>query len=485
LTNESVRTENAQFFLEITSSDMDYLPIIRTPAGGWVAPRDVLVIPTALQYRGSPLFKSGNCADRNSPYTAILPESDYDVRFLEALGARIFNKDDVRAILSAPEFSFETKGYGWIAALFGYLHTNPSADPTSSAYLHLETGEWTAPHVGQMYIGESADIPFDLTSVNISILNREFVAEISKIETARLYLTERLNIRMLQEETIINAIFDRHARGPTCTALSNQNLDEATRKAHAQYLSGRHHLIDWEKWSVHLVSPFYVVAHDGRIREAKKTTHNKIISKSKNRKFSISAATPSARALNSCDGLPEILAAQLGSKPYLALTKLSAASSSQTEPDEPQLAKFGTSPRFSRDEHLKLNLALPYYLCAIWSQLPLEMRQNTKLLRDLKKLLCPSSKKRYYKIYASIAIHDSLRRLCAFLPRFDRLNFDDLTLEVLIQILKCAPDTPAFRSVYGRLGKVSIVPVEPITPDKLHTKLVMKRRASLARYALC
>jgi hypothetical protein len=364
---------------------MDYLPIIRTPAGGWVAPRDVLVVPTALQYRGSPLFKSGNCADRNSPYTAILLESDHDVRFLEALGARIFNKDDVRAILAAPEFSFQTKGYGWIAALFEYLHANPSADPTSSPYLHLETGEWTAPHVGLMYIGKPADIPFDLASVNISILNGDFVTEISKIETARLYLTEELQIGKLSEATIISAIFDRHARGPSSTDLYPQKLDAQICMAHAQFLSRHHRLIDWDQ-RAEAAYPFYVVSQDGRLRKAEEMVTNKMVSRKK-RMFPISDLGPPSFPFLSSSYPPEVaqfLAKRLGVKATFPLTEPTAPPTGPTEavPESTTLHSM-----FSADEGRKTNFGL-HYLSAIWADLPLEIRQNNTILQQLQTMPC-------------------------------------------------------------------------------------------------
>lgn len=386
---------------------MEYLPIIRTSTGGWVAPRDVLVIPVSLQYQGGPLLKPRNCADRSSPLTTFLLESEYDICFLEVLGTQIFNKDDVRRILSTPEFPFHAKGYLWIATLFGYFHANPDADPTSAAYLQLETGEWTAPHVRQMYINESATVPFDLASVSISILNRDFVTEISKIETARLYLTERLKIRMLSEDTMINAIFDRHAQGPLVTDSFPKKLDPKICMAHAQFLSQVRGLIDWDKW-IKAVSPFYVITQDKSIREAEETVTNQMVSKKRKTVFPISDLAPSTVPFLSPSYPPDVaqfLAERLGVKPKFPLTENSAVSDCKTVTASTKLHSI-----FSADKSVRSNFGL-IYLSTIWADLPREIRQNNEILRELQNLPCLCQNGQFAPLRQTILPTPKFRRL--------------------------------------------------------------------------
>ena len=196
---------------------MESLPIILASSGDWVAPRDALVIPPSLQYKGLALFDNGerNCADRNSGDIDILPTSEYDVRFLEVLGCRRLCKDQVRTILSNSKVSFAAKEYGWFAALFQYLQENPEADPLTAAYLQLANGQWIAPQDGgRVYVGDATEVPFQVAKLKINLINPEFVGEIVKNEMAKLYLMDRLKAQKLSEGAIINAIFDRHAQGP-------------------------------------------------------------------------------------------------------------------------------------------------------------------------------------------------------------------------------------------------------------------------------
>jgi len=275
---------------------MESLQIIRATSGDWVAPRDAFVIPPSLQYKGLALFDKSerNCADRNSGDIEILPTSDYDVRFLEALGCRVLCKDQVRTILSNSKVSFAAEDYGWIAALFQYLQENPDADPLTAAYLQLANGQWIAPQdCGKMYLGDATEVPFQVARIKITLIDPKFVGEIFQNEMAKLYLMDRLKAEKLSEVAIINAIFDRHAQGPSSTDSSTGVLDKKECHGHALYLTRHQHLIDRARRSKNY-SPFYVITRNGSIREARDTVCNRLHSSGKKKFLPISDVSASS-----------------------------------------------------------------------------------------------------------------------------------------------------------------------------------------------
>jgi len=291
-----------------------------------VAPRDALVIPPSLQYKGLALFDNGerNCADRNSGDIDILPTSEYDVRFLEVLGCRRLCKDQVRTILSNSKVSFAAKEYGWIAALFQYLQENPEADPLTAAYLQLANGQWIAPQDGgRVYVGDATEVPFQVAKLKINLINPEFVGEIVKNEMAKLYLMDRLKAQKLSEGAIVNAIFDRHAQGPSSMDSSTGVLDKNECHAHALYLTRHQHLIDWATRS-NTDSPFYVITQDGSIKDARDTVCNRMHSSRKKKFLPTSDMSPSSVAFLSHHYPPEVsqfLTNRMGVRCILPLTK--------------------------------------------------------------------------------------------------------------------------------------------------------------------
>jgi len=373
---------------------MESLPIIRTSSGDWVAPRDALVIPPRLQYKGLSLFDKAerNCAERNSGDIDLLPTSEYDVRFLESLGCKVLCKDQVRTVLSSSRVSFPVKEYGWIATLFQYLHENPDADPLTAAYLQLTNDKWIAPQDGgRLYVGDATEVPFEIETVKIALINPKFVDEIFKNEMAKLYLMDGLKAEKLSEVAIINAIFDLHVQRTSLTDPRTGALGKTECHAHALYLTQHQHLIDWDRRSK-MDSPFYVVTRNGSIKDARDTVSNRMHSLSKGKLLPISDMSPSSVPFLSPLYPPDVarfLTDRLGVKRLLPLTEPAlsangAPEQNNTATNSDRLHSIFYTVLAPANE--KRNFIL-YYLSIIWTEIPLEIRRGN-FLRDLQNLPC-------------------------------------------------------------------------------------------------
>jgi hypothetical protein len=362
---------------------MEKLLIIRTPAGDFIAPRTAVVFPPSLQYQGRPLFDKAerNSADRNSPLIDILSNSDHDVRFLEALGCRVFGRKEVREILSTSRVSVQTKGHGWIAALLAYLYENADADPLRAAYIQILNGQWIAPAGRTLYVGDPNQATFDLTQVNIAIIHPRFLSEISKIKKANSYITERLKPEKIRAVTIINAIFARHA---STTPSNSGNLKKEC-IAHALFLTQHQHLIDWAS-RAKSGSTFYVrVTGKGRIVEAKKAICNQRIVQKKKSVVFLGSFLPSDTFpfLNNAYPLEVVrfLTERMGVTRLLPLTEPSARTGDAT-PKHHSLYTTAFSPTKQ-----KRNIVLDYF-ASVWSEIPTQVLRHSNFLRDLKNLPC-------------------------------------------------------------------------------------------------
>jgi hypothetical protein len=362
---------------------MENLPIIRTASGDWIAPRTAIVIPPSLQYQGRPLFDEAerNCADR-PPRIDIFPASEYDVRFLEALGCRIFGRDEVRGILSTSRVSFPAKGRGWIAALFGYLYENPDADPLSAAYIQIQNGQWIAPADRTLYVSNPNEAAFDLAKVNITIINPHFLSEISKNKKAHSYVTERLKPEKISAVTIINAIFHRHA-----STTPNDGSLKKECVAHAVFLTRHQHLIDWAS-KAKSGSPFYVrLTRKGGIQEAKKTICNQRISQKKKSFVLLASFLPTGTFAFLSNEYPldvvRFLTERMGVKRLLPLTEPSAPRTS----DDATLKLHSIYTTALLPAKQKSNIVLDYF-SSVWSEIPTQILRQGSFLQDLGNLPC-------------------------------------------------------------------------------------------------
>lgn len=96
-------------------------------------------------------------------------------------------------------------------------------------------------------------------------------------------------------------------------------------------------------------------------------------------------------------------------------------------------------------------------------------------------VLCKSGTTCYSKLAPSVAVPNSSVLLGALKDQLDVLDFGDLPLGTLVPLLRCAPHPPTFLSDYESPENVSMVLVDPTTPDNVHARLIVRKLDALAR----
>lgn len=93
-----------------------------------------------------------------------------------------------------------------------------------------------------------------------------------------------------------------------------------------------------------------------------------------------------------------------------------------------------------------------------------------------------SGKARYSNITSSVAVPDCPLLLTALAGQIDTLDFGNLPLDCLAPVFKRARSPPTFLSDHSPPEKHQIIPIEPVSLDVFHSRLIWMKRMDLVRY---